>query len=117
MQINGAQIATTFIASPFEAKNKTRVPVTIDAETSFRIKDVESSTSGELLPLRQKTVSFTDDQQAQTVRLSVAENTVTTEDRISSSRPNNVLPKGIQQYIQVSQSNKGSSQRLLDELA
>ncbi len=109
MQINGAQLAIAFSPKSSELQNASRTPITIDAKSTFEgTGEIPSPTKIQPQP-NQQAITTKDVQQAQFIRLLVA-------DSESSTQPESkVLPVNIQQYVQISKLSSESSFGLFDE--
>ncbi len=119
MQINSSQLTSAFNIRPDSAQNdRARVPVTIDSQPVF---EVEEQDQNQTLPVisaatKQLEITTNDSQQARFVRF------FATQDQSSSESDKNLpavlppaLPKGVQQYLQISQI-PSSVQSLVDEI-
>ncbi len=113
MQINGTQVATLFISKPRGSENNTRTPVVIDGN-SFKIERDDSSNSPNTRPIRQEQINSNNAQQARFIR-SFSINDEPSSATSQSSIQTQSLPKGVQQYLQVSKISNEQAQQLLDE--
>lgn len=115
MQINGSQLTSAFNIRPDSAQNdRARVPVTIDSKPIFDVED-QNQAQAVISASTKQQITTNDSQQARFVRF------FATQDEPLSESSNTlpvvtlpVLPKGVQQYLQVAQL-PSSPQRLFDE--
>lgn len=116
MQINGSQLTSAFNIRPDSAQNdRARVPVTIDSRAVFDLEQQNQSLPVVSSVTKQQQITTNDSQQARFVRLFATQDEPSSES--SSTLPVVVppaLPKGVQQYLQVSKL-PSSPQSLFDE--
>jgi hypothetical protein len=113
MQINGTQLASLFISKPIGTETNARTPVVIDGN-SFKIEADDNSNRTNIRPVRQEDISANNAQQARFIR-SFSINDEPSSATSPSSIQTQSLPKGVQQYLQVSKISNERAQQLLDE--
>ena len=113
MQINGSSLSTVFIPKGHDARAPIRPPVIIDAEPSIarEARPLLAATT-EASPFQTALTTAEDEQQQNFVRLFA--DTVSNEEL--EFVDDEILPRSVQQYVQIANLTTEPQQRLFDAL-